>query len=797
SLVAICVERSPAMIIGLLAILKAGGAYVPLDPFYASDRLRDILEDASPTILVADTVGRKTLGEDALASLAVVDPCTEGHEGPGNPHIIGLTPQNLAYIIYTSGSTGMPKGVMVEHCGVVALAQALCETFAVEVTSRVLQFASINFDNSVLEIMLTLTSGARLYMPPDSARLDRDELWKYVDKNSITHVAITPSFLQDGNDLPVLRSPLTLALGGEALSLSLLQTLTSQGYTVINDYGPTETTISAVTWHCPSNYEGRVVPIGRPVLPARLYVLNSSQEPVPLGAVGELHIGGIGVARGYLNRPELTAERFVPDPFAQTTGARMYKTGDLVQYFPDGNMVYLGRNDHQVKIRGFRIEPGEIETRLTEHPLVAEAIVHAAGTGSEKRLTAYVIVRHDDHLEQNTERDGTGDETQLALILRTYLAKRLPEYMVPSAFVRLVAFPLTPNGKLDRRALPAPGNNDIARQVYEAPEGEIEGALAALWMELLNVDRVSRHDGFFALGGHSLLAVKMMSIVRRMLGLGISLRTLFEAPTIAELAPRLLESGTTQEESFDVLLPIKPRGSRPPIFCVHPVMGLSWCFIALSTRLHPDQPLYGLQSRGYIGKDEPAATLDEMVTDYIAQIRRIQPQGPYNLLGYSFGGLVAHTMAAVLEKQGERVGVVALMDTPADYHTRPAKPMDHEEPDLVQLLVGNRDTTINELTKSFWDKAPVIARNNSRLCSLQLPFTFNGDLLIFRAMVEQGIDAPLITHGDWKPYVLGNIEIFDIQCKHQHMDRPDAAAEIARILSQKLYERESLEQQED
>ncbi|KAF9945950.1 hypothetical protein BGZ72_000834, partial [Mortierella alpina] len=458
-------------------------------------------------------------------------------------------------------------------------------------------------------------------------------------------------------------------------------------------------------------------------------------------------------------------------------------------------LVYLGRNDQQVKIRGFRIELGEVETRLTEHHLVSEAVVLAMGEESEKRLVAYIIARNHDQMEQSTT-VGSSNVT-LAVTLRSYLSKRLPEYMVPAAFVRLEAFPLTSNGKLDRRSLPAPGNNDTARQAYEAPEGEIEGALAAIWMDLLHIDHVSRHDGFFALGGHSLLAVKMMSIVRRILGLGISLRTLFEAPTIAELAPRLLESGTTQEESFEVLLPIKPKGARPPIFCVHPVMGLSWCFIALSTRLHPDQPLYGLQARGYIGTDEPAVTLDEMVTDYIAQIRRVQPQGPYHLLGYSFGGLVAHTMAVILEEQGERVGLVALMDTPADYHIRPAEPIGQEEHDLVHRLVGNQDSTINELTKSFWDKASAISRNNSRLCSLERPSIFNGDLIIFRAMVEEDIAAPMIMHDDWKPYVRGDIELFDIDCKHQHMNRPEVAAEIAHVLSQKLDKLYCREQRED
>ncbi|KAF9393945.1 hypothetical protein CPC16_000656, partial [Podila verticillata] len=480
--VAICVARSPAMIIGLLAILKAGGAYVPLDPAYPSDRLTYILADATPILLLADGAGRAALGEAAVGSLTVLDPNRLPESAITNPHVPGLTSRHLAYVIYTSGSTGMPKGVMVEHRGVVNFAQAQQVYLGIYPSSRVLQFTSISFDVSVSEIV-ALGYGASLYLPPDNIRLDRHKLWDYLARRAITHATLPPALLQDGKDLPNISTPLTLVLGGEAPSSTLLRTLICQG-TVFNAYGPTETTIWSTVWPCLQDLSSEVVSIGRPIANTRLYLLDVHGQPVPLGAVGELYIGGAGVTRGYLNRPELTAERFLPDRFSDDEEARMYKTGDLARYLPDGNLEFLGRNDHQVKIRGFRIETGEIEMRLVEHPQVRVAVVLALGEDSDKRLIAYVVAEPDE---------------QLAHKLRIYLATKLPEYMMPAAFVRLDALPLTPNDKLDRRALPAPDNNAFAHQVYEAPQGEIETKLAAIWSELLGLKRISRHDSFFDL----------------------------------------------------------------------------------------------------------------------------------------------------------------------------------------------------------------------------------------------------------------------------------------------------------
>ncbi|KAG0243752.1 hypothetical protein BGX31_010221, partial [Mortierella sp. GBA43] len=388
--VAICVDRSPALIVGILAIMKAGGAYVPLDPNYASERVRDILQDAAPVIAIADGSGRAVFGGYVSLSTQVVDPSDVLDQPTSNPSVPGLTSRNLAYIIYTSGSTGKPKGVMIEHRGVVNYAQAHFKISGVQSSSRVIQLASCGFDVSVRDLALSLTSGASLYLPPATVRQDRNELWRYMTKHEITLSAPPPSFLQDGKDLPEHKMPLTLSMIGEPLSPALVRSLISRGCTVINDYGPTETTVSSTTWTCPPNFDDDNVPIGRPIANTRVYILDRYQKPVPLGAIGEMYIGGVGVARGYLNRPELTVDKFLKDPFAGDADGRMYRTGDLARYFPDGNVVFLGRNDDQVKIRGFRVEPGEIEARLSEHPLVQKAAVFVLGEGVNKKLVAYV-----------------------------------------------------------------------------------------------------------------------------------------------------------------------------------------------------------------------------------------------------------------------------------------------------------------------------------------------------------------------------------------------------------------------
>ncbi|WP_455907021.1 amino acid adenylation domain-containing protein, partial [Rhizobium ruizarguesonis] len=500
--VAICVERSPAMVVGLLAILKAGGAYVPLDPAYPSERLRQLLDDAGPRRLLCDATGRAALGAEAIADLSVVDLnaatpawADQSADDP-DPHALGLTARHLAYIIYTSGSTGTPKGVMVEHRNTVNLLHWSGGVFAESEIRRTLFSTSVCFDLSVYECFLPLSQGSKLYLVEDALKLARTS----VDASLINTVPSAITALVNQKAVPASASVINLA--GERVKADLIERIfeSTRVQKICTLYAPSETTTYS-TWICMPRGQAVVETFGRPIANTRIYLLDGHGQPVPFGAVGELYIGGAGVARGYLNRPDLTAERFLADPFSGKAGARMYRSGDLAHYLPDGNLEFLGRNDDQVKIRGFRIEPGEIAARLLEHELVGDAAVVAhADAAGDKRLVAYVVVKMTDG---SAEADGAG----LAASLRAHLGGLLPDYMVPSAFVRLEALPLTVNGKLDRKALPVPDDDAYARRAYEAPQGEIETLLAGIWAELLGVERVGRHDNFFELGGHSLLAV--------------------------------------------------------------------------------------------------------------------------------------------------------------------------------------------------------------------------------------------------------------------------------------------------
>ncbi|MCP3468522.1 non-ribosomal peptide synthetase [Bradyrhizobium sp. CCGUVB23] len=534
--VAICLARSPAMVVGLLAILKAGGAYLPLDPAYPSARLRQVLDDAAPPLVLADAAGRAALGCEALLDRTVVDLDTATPAWANlpasdpDPRALGLSSRHLAYVIYTSGSSGTPKGVMVEHASTVNLLQWSSAVFAESEISRMLFSTSISFDLSVYECFVPLSQGGTLYVVDNALALAQTSL----DVTLINTVPSALAALLDKNAVPASASIINLA--GERLKAGLIEKIfeSSRIEKLCNLYAPSETTTYS-TWICMPRGEAVVETIGRPIANTQVYLLDGHGAPVPFGAVGELYIGGAGVARGYLNRPELTAARFIASPFV--AGDRLYKTGDLARYLPDGNLEFLGRNDEQVKIRGFRIEPGEIAARLCEHALVREAVVVAREDRSgDKHLVGYVVCA--------PEAASNGpDGGALAGALRAHVSAHLPDYMVPSGFVRVAALPLTPNGKLDRQALPAPEDEAYARRSYEPPQGEIETALATLWAELLGLERVGRHDHFFELGGHSLLAVQLMARLRR-LSLGVEVRTLFAKPVLADLAASL---GSHQE----------------------------------------------------------------------------------------------------------------------------------------------------------------------------------------------------------------------------------------------------------
>ncbi|MBB4367216.1 amino acid adenylation domain-containing protein, partial [Bradyrhizobium sp. CIR18] len=533
--VAICVERSAMMVVGLLAILKAGGAYMPLDPAYPSARLHQVLDDAAPRLLLADVAGRAAFGADVPANVSVVELDAAAPawaslpEGDPDPRALSLTSCNLAYVIYTSGSTGTPKGAQNEHRAIVNRLIWMQNAYGLMATDVVLQKTPFSFDVSAWEFFWTLLEGATLVLASPGAHRDPDALVDLIVSQRITTVHFVPSMLVsflDAKSVDRCTSLRRVLCSGEALpAASVHRVRQVLPWTALHNlYGPTEAAIDVTSWSCPAEFDEAMVPIGRPIANTRVYLLDHHGGLVPFGAVGELCIGGAGVARGYLNRPELTAERFIHSPFVE--GDRLYRTGDLARYLPDGNLEFLGRNDEQVKIRGFRIEPGEIVARLCGHACVREAVVVACEDGRrEQRLVAYVVA-------------AEAKESDLAGALRAHVSAGLPDYMVPSAFVRLAALPLTLNGKLDRNALPAPGDEAYARRTYAPPQGEMERVLAQIWAELLGLERVGRDDNFFELGGHSLLAVQMIERLRRR-SLRIEVRTLFVKPVLADLAASL------------------------------------------------------------------------------------------------------------------------------------------------------------------------------------------------------------------------------------------------------------------
>ncbi|MEH6419882.1 non-ribosomal peptide synthetase [Pseudomonas sp. CGJS7] len=526
--VALCAQRGPHAIVGLLAVLKAGGAYVPFDPAHSSARLNRMLADADPLLVLGDAVGRRALGE--LAGFTWLDLQADcavwSHHSAADPQLPALRPQHLAYIIYTSGSTGTPKGVMVEHRNAVQFASSQIRRFGVDADSRIAQFASLSFDASIIDLGLSLCAGAALYLPTESERGNAGAYLAWMAEHGLSHSYMPPAFLQGRTELPEFARPPMFFVGGEAVDPGLIRGL-NQRARVVHVYGPTETTVLATVWDPPADMdESARAPIGRPLANTRAYVLDPQRRPVPLGAPGELYIGGVGVTRGYLNQAELTAERFFADPFDPRPGARMYRSGDLVRYLGNGDLLFLGRNDQQVKLRGYRIELGEIQARLCEHPAVRQSVVVAReDEPGHPRLVAYLVAR---------------DDEDLVARLRTHLSAQLPDYMVPSAFVVLPRLPLNANGKIDRTALPAPADDAFARRRYLAPQNEIEALVAGLWQELLRLERVGRDDDFFELGGHSLLAMRLLGRLQSDYGVSLPPSTLFNHPQLSAFAEMVL-----------------------------------------------------------------------------------------------------------------------------------------------------------------------------------------------------------------------------------------------------------------
>jgi len=527
--VGLCLERSVELIVGILGILKAGGAYVPLDPEYPQQRLAFMLKDIQAQVVVTQARCVDQLPETRAALVCLNTDAERIAQQPETNPTSDTTPGSLAYTIYTSGSTGTPKGVLVEHRGLCNLSEGQRRIFGATPESRHLQFASASFDASIFEILMALQTGGRLFLGTGDALLPGPALFQFLREHQITHASLPPSTLSvmPDKELPALE---VLIVAGEVCPADLVKRW-AKGRRFFNGYGPTEATVCTTLAECSGT--GTNPPIGRPFVNTQVYLLDSHLQPVPIGVAGELHIGGVGLARGYHDRPVLTDEKFISNPFSDEPGARLFRTGDLARYLPDGNIEFLGRIDDQVKVRGFRIELGEIETVLGQHPAARESVVLAReDMPGDKRLVAYVV--------------ADGEPASLIPELRRLLGEQLPEYMVPSAFVLLDTMPLTPSGKVDRRALPAPkGTRPVLEEAYVPPRDPVEEVLAAVWMDVLHIERVGVHDHFFEMGGHSLLATQVISRVQSILQVEVPLRTLFESPTVAGLALALVEHERT------------------------------------------------------------------------------------------------------------------------------------------------------------------------------------------------------------------------------------------------------------
>jgi amino acid adenylation domain-containing protein len=651
--VGIYMERSVDMIVGLLGILKAGAVYVPLDLGYPKERLTFMLGDSQAPVLLAQ---RRLLDKlpEYHGDIICLDTDLQllSNESECNPPS-RATAENLAYVIYTSGSTGKPKGVAVSHRAVNRL---LVNTNYVNLqcTDVVAQASNCSFDAATFEIWGALLHGAQLVGVRTDVVLSPKDFAKQIERQRISVLFLTTALLnQIARDWPTaFKNVRHLLFGGEAVDPRWVREILKHGppERLLHVYGPTETTTFA-SWYLVEGIDKKAttIPIGRPIANTQIYVLDSHLEPVSVGVVGELYIGGEGLACGYLNRPELTAETFIPNPYSDDSSARLYRTGDLVRYLSDGNVEFIGRKDFQVKIRGFRIELGEVENVLSQHPAVQQVTLLARhDTGGEKRLVAYLVLH-----QQATATVGE---------LRRFLQAKVPDYMVPSAFVFVDTLPLTPNGKVDRRALPAPDQSRPEKEPRVAPRNAVERQLTKIWEKILGIQPIGVKDNFFDLGGHSLLAVRVVAEIEKALGKNIPLATLFQAPTIEQLADAL--NGKESLPSWSWLVPFQTAGSKPPFFCLH------GGGTELAKLLGADQPLYGLRPHGQDGRRAPF-TVEDMAADYIKEIRTVQPEGPYYIGGYSFGGMVAFEVAQQLQNQGQELALLALLDPTKPTHREP------------------------------------------------------------------------------------------------------------------------------
>nr|WP_281063264.1 amino acid adenylation domain-containing protein [Ancylobacter gelatini] len=784
SIVAIALPRSLELIVALLAVLRAGAAYLPLDLSHPDERLARILSSAEPVLALALPQERPRFGR-----VPVLAP-DDWESRPGEATLPIAQPDDAAYVIYTSGSTGEPKGVVVEHRAIVNRLEWMRVHYGFDASDRILQKTPMTFDVSVWEFFLPFISGASLVVAPPEAHRDPRAIATLIREEGVTTAHFVPSMLAAFLAEPAAKGVRLARVfcSGEELPAELRdrfhRTVVAELH---NLYGPTEAAVDVSYWPASAEDASHPVPIGFPVWNTRLYVLDDANRPQPPGVAGHLYLAGVQLARGYLGRPDLTAERFVPDPFVP--GERMYKTGDLASWRSEGAVVYLGRSDHQIKIRGLRVELGEIEAAVMSAGLVRQAaIIAREDQPGAQRIVAYVVA------------DGAPDIERL----RAHVAARVPDYMVPSAFVALEALPVTSNGKLDRSALPAP---DFAGTGGRHPATATERRLAELFAEQLGVsDEMSAEDDFFSLGGDSLQAVALLLRVRELFGHDPGLGALFSHPSIAALAALIDAGEGVVEAGLDPLITlIEGAPDLPPLFAIHPAGGISWCYGRLARALQPRRTVHGLQAPA-LAPDVPlASSLDALAADYAARIRQVFPQGPYHLVGWSVGGILAQAVAVKLAEGGARLGVVAMLDAyPTDCWRDEPEPQEGDalkallaiaghDPDRLPALALNRqsviaflratDSPLGTLPDAALDGVVRVVAGNSALVRGHFHTRYAGTITYFRAALDH--EGTGLTPQLWAPYV-GALDITDVPSLHAFLTGPEATAVIAPVLARAM-----------
>ncbi|MFD5871149.1 amino acid adenylation domain-containing protein [Streptomyces sp. NPDC060322] len=791
--VAVLMERSVDLAVTLLGVLKAGGAYLPLHSGNPVERHLLTMRQAGVRLLVADEAmrGRGLPSHDGLTVLGPAAPAATADSDPG----VESRADQLAYVMYTSGSTGTPKGVAVTHRDVLALVDdGLWDDGAHQ---RVLMLAPYAFDVSTYELWVPLLRGGQLVMAPPE--IDVDTLRDLLRKESITGLQLTAGLFRVVADeapdcFAGVREVMT---GGDVVSPTAVgRVLDACPGTVVRAmYGPTETTLFAAH-HPMTERPAGDVPLGRALDGMRVHVLDDKLEPSPAGGAGELYISGVGVARGYLGRADLTAERFVADPFG-APGTRMYRTGDLGRRNERGELEFLGRVGNLVKIRGFRVELGEVETALAIVAPDVQAVVVARGAeADDKHLVAYLVAE-----------EGASPPEEEAI--RRRLAEMLPDYMVPSAFVVLAALPLTPNGKVDYRALPEPQRSRPDAGSDAGPRDPREEVLCRLFAQALAVPAVGVHTDFFEAGGTSLGATRLVGRIRAEFGVRLTMRDLLKLRTPAGLLAVAVRGSGDADGGNDVLAPLlalRATGARTPVFCIHPGGGMAWCYAALLRHLPRDIPVYGLQARGLAGTEAVARTMEEMVGDYLDQIRRVQPAGPYRLIGWSFGGNVAQSMAARLREEGQEVALLAVLDSHhggAGTPPRSPSPRDvlhlafdgldafHEEPGDGPLSAARIQEILREQGSALAGAGPrtieaitAVTANNIRVSDAARPSHFDGDLLFFEATDQAGEPTGLAEV--WRPYIGGTIDRHVVGAGHLRLMTPAVLGVVGPILADRL-----------